>query len=83
MVFNAAYKSQDLLNQPGLERASTGMGDQRTTSAATQGDIYRSLDGNIQLSLDDNFRLSLDDNIRLSLDDNISIRKSFSNGNLI
>ena len=35
--FNAAYKSQDLLHQPGLERASTGMPDQRTTCAATQG----------------------------------------------
>ena len=34
---NAAYKSQDLLHQPGLERASTGMPDQRTTSAAAQG----------------------------------------------
>ena len=34
---NAAYKSQDLLHQPGLERASTGMPDQRTTCAATQG----------------------------------------------
>ena len=34
---NAAYKSQDLLQQPGLERASTGMQDQRTTGAATQG----------------------------------------------
>ena len=34
---NAAYKSQDMLQQPGLERASTGMPDQRTTSAATQG----------------------------------------------
>ena len=32
-----AYKSQDLLHQPGLERASTGMPDQRTTCAATQG----------------------------------------------
>ena len=28
---NAAYKSQDLVNQPGLEHASTGMPDQRTT----------------------------------------------------
>ena len=27
---NAAYKPQDLLHQPGLERASTGMPDQRT-----------------------------------------------------
>ena len=34
---NEAYKSQDLLHQPGLERVSTGMGDQRTTCAATQG----------------------------------------------
>ena len=33
---NAAYKSQDLLHQPGLERASTGMPDQPTTYAATQ-----------------------------------------------
>ena len=36
---NAAYKSQDLLHQPGLERASTGMPDQRTTCAATQSMI--------------------------------------------
>ena len=35
---NAAYKSQDLLHQPGLEYASTGMPDQRTTCAATQGE---------------------------------------------
>ena len=35
---NAAYKSQDLLHQPGLERASTGMADQPTTCAATQVD---------------------------------------------
>ena len=34
---NAAYKSQDLLHQPGLERASMGMPDQHTTCAATQG----------------------------------------------
>ena len=34
---NAAYKSQDLLHQPGLEHASTGIPDQRTTCAATQG----------------------------------------------
>ena len=34
---NAAYKSQDLLHQLGLEHASTGMPDQRTTCAATQG----------------------------------------------
>ena len=33
----AAYKSQDLLHQPGLEHASTGMPDQRTTCAATEG----------------------------------------------
>ena len=33
---NAAYKSQDLLQQPGIERASTGMPDQRTTGAATR-----------------------------------------------
>ena len=36
---NAAYKSQDLLHQPGLKHASTGMPDQRTTCEATQG-IY-------------------------------------------
>ena len=34
---NAAYKSQDLVHQPGLENASTGMPDQRTTCTATQG----------------------------------------------
>ena len=34
---NAAYKLQDLLYQPGLEHASTGMPDQRTTCAVTQG----------------------------------------------
>ena len=34
---NAAYKSQDLVHQPGPEHASTGMPDQRTTCAATQG----------------------------------------------
>ena len=34
---NAAYKSQDLLHQPGLEHVSTGTPDQRTTCAATQG----------------------------------------------
>ena len=34
---NAAYKSQDLLHQPGLEHASTGMPEKRTTCAATQG----------------------------------------------
>ena len=33
----AAYKSQDLLHQPGLERSSTGMPDQSITCAATQG----------------------------------------------
>ena len=33
---NAAYKSQDLLQQ-GFEHASTGMPDQRTACAATQG----------------------------------------------
>ena len=33
----AAYKSQDLLHQPGLEHASTCMPDQRTPGAATQG----------------------------------------------
>ena len=36
---NAGYKSQDLLHQPGLEHASTGMSDQRTACAATQGVI--------------------------------------------
>ena len=35
--YNAAYKSQDLLHQPGLEQASMRMPDQRTTCAATQG----------------------------------------------
>ena len=34
---NAAYKSQDLVHQPGLERVSTGMPDQRITGAATLG----------------------------------------------
>ena len=34
---NAAFKSYDLLHQPGLERSSTGMPDQRTTCAASQG----------------------------------------------
>ena len=34
---NAAYKSQDLLQQSGLEHASTGMPDQRTACVATQG----------------------------------------------
>ena len=38
---NSAYKSQDLLHQPGLERASTGMTDQPTTCAATQGIMHR------------------------------------------
>ena len=36
---NAAYKSQDLLHQPGLEHACTGMSDQRnqnTRPTATQ-----------------------------------------------
>ena len=33
----AAYNSQDLLQQPRLEHASTGMPDQRTACAATQG----------------------------------------------
>ena len=32
---NVAYKSQDLLQQPGVEHASKGMPDQRTTCAAT------------------------------------------------
>ena len=36
---NAAHISQDLVHQPGLEHASTGMPGQRTTCAATQG-IY-------------------------------------------
>ena len=35
---NAGYKSQDLLQQPGLEHASTGMPGQRTACAATQGE---------------------------------------------
>ena len=34
---NAAYKSQDFLHQQGLGHASTGMPDQRTACAATQG----------------------------------------------
>ena len=34
---NAAYKSQDLVHQPGLEHASTGMLDQHTACAATHG----------------------------------------------
>ena len=34
---NVANKSQDWLQQPGLEHASTGMPDQRTVFAATQG----------------------------------------------
>ena len=34
---NVAYKSEDLLQQPGLEHAFTGMPDQRTACAATQG----------------------------------------------
>ena len=34
---NAAYKSQDLLQQLGLVHAFTGMPNQRTTCAATQG----------------------------------------------
>ena len=33
---NAAYKSQDLVHQPGLEHASTGMPDQRTTCMCGQ-----------------------------------------------
>ena len=36
---NAAYKSQDLLHQPGLEHASTRMPDRRTACADTQGFI--------------------------------------------
>ena len=32
---NMAYKSQDMLQQPGLEHASTGMQDQRTACVAT------------------------------------------------
>ena len=42
---NAAYKSQDLLHQPGLEYALTGMPDQRTNCAlgycCTMEDIFR------------------------------------------
>ena len=34
---NAAYKSQVLLHQLGLEQAYTGMPDQRTNCAATHG----------------------------------------------
>ena len=34
---NSAYKSQDLLQQPGLEHVSTGMPDQRTACASTRG----------------------------------------------
>ena len=34
---NAADKSQDLLQQPGLEHRSTGMPDQRTACEATPG----------------------------------------------
>ena len=37
---NATCKSLDLVHQPGLERASTGMPEQRTTGAATQGITY-------------------------------------------
>ena len=33
---NAAYKSQDLLQQPWVEHASTGMPDKRTAGPATQ-----------------------------------------------
>ena len=36
---NAFYKSQNLLQQPVLEHASTGMPAQRTTSAAAQGEV--------------------------------------------
>ena len=34
---NAACQSQDLLHQPRLKHASTGMPDQRTTYESTQG----------------------------------------------
>ena len=34
---NAAYKTQDLLQQPGLEHISMGVPDQRSACAATQG----------------------------------------------
>ena len=34
---NTAHKSQDLLHQPGFEQVTTGMPDQHTTCAATQG----------------------------------------------
>ena len=33
---NAGYKSQDLLQQPGLDRVSTCLQDQRTACAVTQ-----------------------------------------------
>ena len=33
----AAYRSQDMLQQPGFEQASTGMPDQRTACAVIQG----------------------------------------------
>ena len=36
---NAAYKAQDLLHQPRLECASTGMPDQRTNCAATKNSL--------------------------------------------
>ena len=34
---NAGYKSQDLLQQPGIEQESIGLPSQRTACAATQG----------------------------------------------
>ena len=37
---NEGYKSQDLLLQPELEQAYTGMPDQRTACAATQGNSF-------------------------------------------
>ena len=40
---NAGYKSQDLLQQPGLEHASMGMPGQRIACTATQGVITQSL----------------------------------------
>ena len=37
---NAAYKLQNLLQQPGLEHAYAGMPDQRTACAATQRVLF-------------------------------------------
>ena len=53
---NTAYKSQDLLQQPVLEHASTGMPDQRTACAATQGISLKSLES-IMLFLPRNFHM--------------------------